>query len=148
MSKRCKRTSKRTSEWPSTAVWILDRSGPQCINEAHRSLIDFKEGSSPFNNRHYEEMFLLWVSEVSCLYESEELLLAAPNWWDKWDDDKNQTLSSSISVNVFSILASHRTMVQNSLLPFAHSIAQKKQISFAPRLRSIACSLTPKFVKK
>ena len=29
MSERCKRTSKRMSEWPSTNVWILDYSEPQ-----------------------------------------------------------------------------------------------------------------------
>ena len=27
---QCERTSKRTSEWPSTAVWVLSYSGPQC----------------------------------------------------------------------------------------------------------------------
>ena len=29
MSERCEPTSERRSEWPSTAVWILDYSGPQ-----------------------------------------------------------------------------------------------------------------------
>ena len=29
-SERCEQTSKRTSEWPSTYIWVLDGSGPQC----------------------------------------------------------------------------------------------------------------------
>ena len=29
-SERCKQTSERTTGWPSTFVWILHYSGPQC----------------------------------------------------------------------------------------------------------------------
>ena len=32
MSERCEQTSEWTSEWPSTAVWILEYSGPQCFS--------------------------------------------------------------------------------------------------------------------
>ena len=31
MSERCKRTSEKTSEWPSTSVCMFGCSGPQCI---------------------------------------------------------------------------------------------------------------------
>ena len=30
-SERCERMSKRTTEWPSTYIWVLGWSGPQCI---------------------------------------------------------------------------------------------------------------------
>ena len=39
MSERCEQMSKWTSKWPSTAVWFLDYSGPQCNDIIRLSLL-------------------------------------------------------------------------------------------------------------
>ena len=40
MSERCERTSERTSEWPSTSVFILGYSGPQCDLKTSQMLLE------------------------------------------------------------------------------------------------------------
>ena len=60
-SEQCEQMSERASGWPSTTVWFLDYSGPQCATGIRKVWTQNSGRSSCRINRnwHWQQMFFL-----------------------------------------------------------------------------------------